>query len=93
MKKIKKRKITSKKVIKKKAIKKTKTLKKSPKKLWEPMFNESKIKIEKALKKLKTDIEKRESIEIIEQDNNELLLLLGECNYLVREFHEHATKK
>jgi hypothetical protein len=75
-----------KKVIKKK-IKKVK----SSRKIWEPKFKEMKNKIDKALKKLKSDIEKKQPIEMIEQDNNELLLLLGQCNYLVREFHEHAT--
>ena len=44
-------------------------------------------KIEKAHKKLNKDIRKNASQKIIEKDNYELLLLLGECNYLIKEFH------
>ena len=30
--------------------------------------------------------------EKIEKDNDELLMLLGECNYIVREFHNYQKK-
>ncbi|MFA6119263.1 MAG: hypothetical protein WC688_05050 [Parachlamydiales bacterium] len=100
MKKTKKTKIKTKekpKKITKKILKKgkspKKTLKKKKAPIWEPKLNQMKDKLEKTLKKLKDDLEKKVSFEIIEKDNNELLLLLGECNYLVREFHEHATLK
>ncbi|MBN2479817.1 MAG: hypothetical protein JXA94_06280 [Parachlamydiales bacterium] len=44
-------------------------------------------KLDNSYKKLEKDIEKHAPFDIIEKDNNELLLLLGECNYMVREFH------
>jgi len=44
-------------------------------------------KIEKAHKKLNKDIKKHAPVKTIEKDNSALLMLLGECNYLVKEFH------
>ncbi len=49
-------------------------------------------KIDKTYKKLNNHIKKHASYDVIEQDNNELLMLLGECNYLVREFHQFQKK-
>lgn len=80
--------------IKSKSIKR-KTSKKSLKyiPIWEPKFNQMKNKIQKAFFKLEKDIAKKAPMNVIEKANNNLLLLLGECNYLVREFHEYATLK
>ncbi|NGX52901.1 MAG: hypothetical protein KR126chlam5_01207, partial [Candidatus Anoxychlamydiales bacterium] len=44
------------------------------------------------LKKLEKDIKRKAPYKTIEADNNELLMLLGECNYIVREFHENLAK-
>ena len=42
-------------------------------------------RLDKAFKKLKSDVSKSKNIKIIQKDKNDLLLLLGECNYLSRE--------
>jgi len=44
-------------------------------------------KLDKSYKKLDTDIKRHASLDIIKKDSNEILMLLGECNYMVREFH------
>ena len=49
--------------------------------------------IDKALCILKKDIKRKAPFAVIEKDNNDLLMLLGECNYFVREFHEHVKSK
>ncbi|NGX33760.1 MAG: hypothetical protein K1060chlam1_00101 [Candidatus Anoxychlamydiales bacterium] len=92
----------------KKTVKKRKTLKKSTKKpitksktkrkkaakkpIWASHVEKMQTKIDDALKKLEKDIKRKAPYKIIEADNNELLMLLGECNYIVREFHENFVK-
>lgn len=62
-------------------------------KIWVKNVQTMKKKLETSLTKLKKDIKNKASFEQIEEDNNELLMLLGECNYVVREFHEHTLEK
>ncbi len=94
---IKKKLTTSKKpkVLKKRAIKKPKVKKRkktSKKPIWALHVEKMQKRIDKALKKLKRDIKNNASYKTIEQDNNELLMILGECNYIVREFHRNMRK-
>ena len=49
------------------------------------MWNKMEKRLDKAFRKLKSDVSKSKNIKIIQKDKNELLLLLGECNYLSRE--------
>jgi predicted NAD-dependent protein-ADP-ribosyltransferase YbiA (DUF1768 family) len=42
-------------------------------------------RVEKAWAKLRSDVRKKASPEAILKDRNELLLLLGECDYMARE--------
>lgn len=42
-------------------------------------------KIDKTYSKLSKDIKKKANLKTIQKDSNELLLLLGECDYLVNE--------
>lgn len=88
----------------KKAPKKIKSLKKPHKakirkpkikkrKIWEKNVALMKKRIELSFNKLKNDIKNKAPLDKIEKDNNELLMLLGECNYVVREFHEHSEEK
>ncbi|MDE3055738.1 MAG: hypothetical protein KGI80_03485 [Verrucomicrobiota bacterium] len=42
--------------------------------------------MESAWKKFSTDIKNRASIEVLTEDRNKLLILLGECNYMIREY-------
>lgn len=42
-------------------------------------------KLDKSYNKLSNHLAKKARFEIIEQDNKELLLLLGECNFIARE--------
>ncbi|NGX63302.1 MAG: hypothetical protein KR126chlam6_00710 [Candidatus Anoxychlamydiales bacterium] len=94
MKKTKKRKKTVKKTYKKPARKPTTKRKKTTKRksvkkpIWEAHVQHMEKRINAALNKLKRDVKRKASYKIIEEDNNELLMLLGECNYIVREFHE-----
>ncbi len=45
-----------------------------------------------AWKKLKTDIQNNEDPQILLQDRTQLLLLLGECNYMTLECSRLASK-
>jgi len=72
-----------------KKIHKPKIKKRKSKKIWVKNVVTMKKRIEKSLNNLKKDIKKNAPIEQLEKDNNELLMLLGKCNYIVREFHEH----
>ena len=49
-------------------------------------------KIDKSYKKLDQDLKKHAPYSTIEKDQNQLLMLLGECNYMVREFHLFQNK-
>lgn len=48
-------------------------------------------KIDKTWKKLRNDV-KRKSLPAIIKGKNELLLLLGECNYMARECARYLTE-
>ncbi|NGX56346.1 MAG: hypothetical protein K1060chlam5_00584 [Candidatus Anoxychlamydiales bacterium] len=74
-------------------MKKTTRKKSSPTKTnYKKQFEDIEKKINKACKKLNSHIKKNEPYEKIEADNNEILMLLGECNYMVREFHNYQKK-
>ncbi len=45
-----------------------------------------------AWEKLKTDIQENADPQILIQDRNQLLLLLGECNYMTLECTRHASR-
>ena len=49
-------------------------------------YRELKKKIELAFGRLRRDVEKKAPTSRIVKDRNELLLLLGECNYLTNEY-------
>jgi len=49
------------------------------------MWHKMEKRLDKAFKKLKNDVAKSKNIKVIQKDKNDLLLLLGECNYLSRE--------
>ncbi len=48
-------------------------------------YQELQIKADEAWEKLRRDVEKNAKSDVLIQDNNHLLLLLGECNYMARE--------
>lgn len=48
--------------------------------------------IDKAWEKLRADVRKKASSDVLMHDNNQLLLLLGECNYMARECSRMAIK-
>ena len=64
----------------------------SKKPIWASQVEQMQTRIDNALKKLEKDIKRKAPYKTIEADNNELLMLLGECNYIVREFHENLAK-
>ncbi|NGX44492.1 MAG: hypothetical protein K1060chlam3_00659 [Candidatus Anoxychlamydiales bacterium] len=64
----------------------------SKKPIWAAQVEQMQTRIDNVLKKLEKDIKRKAPYKTIEADNNELLMLLGECNYIVREFHENLAK-
>ncbi|HEU64919.1 MAG: hypothetical protein KR126chlam4_01383 [Candidatus Anoxychlamydiales bacterium] len=97
--KVKRKKLSTRRKAIKKRTKKTakrprakKRKKASKKPIWASHVEKMQTRIDNALKKLEKDIKRKASYKIIEEDNNELLMLLGECNYIVREFHERMIK-
>ena len=58
---------------------------------WEAYKNLQK-KVDAAWDKLKRDIRKKASPKILIEGKNDLLLLLGECNYMARECMRMAGK-
>ncbi|NGX28749.1 MAG: hypothetical protein K940chlam1_00936 [Candidatus Anoxychlamydiales bacterium] len=75
------------------SIRKRKKTARKPKKVWTAHVAKMQKDIDKALCILKKDIKRKAPFAVIEKDNNDLLMLLGECNYFVREFHEHVKSK
>ncbi|MDE3045438.1 MAG: hypothetical protein KGJ02_02180 [Verrucomicrobiota bacterium] len=59
--------------------------------LWSS-FKNLRQRVDKAWTKLKTDVKRKANPQTILRDRNELLLLLGECNYMSRECARLATK-
>jgi hypothetical protein len=55
-------------------------------------YKELQQRVDKAWKKLRSDVNKRVSPKILIRDKNHLLLLLGECNYMARECMRFASK-
>lgn len=59
-------------------------------KMWQKLEKE----LKHAMIQLKSDLHKNKSVKTIQKDKNELVLLLGECNYLTREcLHWSRTQK
>ncbi len=65
---------------------------KNRKALW-GTYREMEKKIHKAYAKIRTDLKRKASPQIILQDRNQLLLLLGECNYMAKEWMRFARAK
>lgn len=57
--------------------------------LWKA-YKDLQSKIDEAWKKLQTDVKRKASAEVITAHKNQLLLLLGECNYMARECMKSA---
>ena len=49
-------------------------------------------KIDVAWAKMKKDVKNKASVSVLTRDKNQLLLLLGECNYMARECKKCAKK-
>ncbi|MBI3900728.1 MAG: hypothetical protein HY324_01095 [Chlamydiia bacterium] len=58
-------------------------------------YKELQAATEKAWEKLRMDIQKKAPLAILVKDSNALNLLLGECNYMTREYMsmEEQAKK
>ena len=50
-------------------------------------------RVDEAWVKLRKNVKKKASPQILVQDKNHLLLLLGECNYMARECTRWARKR
>jgi hypothetical protein len=81
-----KRKAIKRKVVKKKRSKKTATKSSisNRKTLW-AAYRELQKKVDKAWSKLKSNVNRKAKPQVLIRDKNQLLLLLGECNYMARE--------
>lgn len=86
------------------AVKPKKTVKKSPRKKvsassqttnkkahW-AAYRELQKKVDLAWDKLKQDVKKKVSTNILTKHKNHLMLLLGECNYMARECKKNCRK-
>lgn len=60
--------------------------------LWNT-YRELHMRVDRALEQLRTHFEKRVSPSELQQDEKHLLLLLGECNYMVRCLKEAERKR
>lgn len=78
------RKTARRKVARKMSDSRQQTVEKNRKAHW-AVYRELQKKASKALAKLRSDANRRVSPEVLLQDRNNLLLLLGECNYLASE--------
>ncbi|OGN63504.1 MAG: hypothetical protein A3E80_01920 [Chlamydiae bacterium RIFCSPHIGHO2_12_FULL_49_9] len=82
-----------------KAVKRETALRKKSKKAgsnkrahWSA-FRTLQKRVDKAWGKLRSDVKKKASAQVILKDRNELLLLLGECNYMAKECMRVSRKK
>src|SRR5437868_5994983 len=91
-----KKKTTKRVVRKKKSPAKTSELKKATatnqKAQW-TAYKELQKQVDKAWTQLKEDVKKKAKPQVLVRDKNELLLLLGECNYMARECMRLSAKK
>lgn len=55
-------------------------------------YRELQMQADKAWEKFRDDVRKNAKSDIMIRDNNQLLLLLGECNYMARECMRIAGK-
>jgi hypothetical protein len=55
-------------------------------------YRELQKQVDDAWKQLKSHINKRAAANLIAKDHNRLLLLLGECNYMAREWKRLERK-
>ncbi len=86
---VKRRKPVSRKRSKKSAMKSAATNKKA---LW-ASFKHLRSRVDHAWSKLKSDVKRKASPQVINRGKNHLLLLLGECNYMAREYMRSAHAK
>jgi hypothetical protein len=56
-------------------------------------YKELQKQVDKAWTQLKEDVKRKAKAQTIVRDKNELLLLLGECNYMARECMRLSAKK
>lgn len=56
------------------------------------VFAQMERKLEKAYKKMREHMLKNASLEILQKDTHELMLLLGETNYLAKECKKFESK-
>lgn len=80
--------------IKRPAAKKleTKSTEANKKALWET-YRELQSRVDTALEKLRTHFKTRATPNVLLKDKQELLLLLGECNYMARTCAQLEPKK
>lgn len=55
-------------------------------------YRQLQIQADKAWKKFRDDVRKNAKADVLIRDNNHMLLLLGECNYMARECMRVAAK-
>jgi hypothetical protein len=57
------------------------------------IYKELEKQIDKAWAKLRADVKRKANPQILVKDKNHLMLLLGECNYMVRECVRHIGRR
>ncbi|MBX7067355.1 MAG: hypothetical protein K1X28_09000 [Parachlamydiales bacterium] len=70
---------------------KTQTAAKNRAAQWKA-YRQLQMQADKAWRKFRDDVRKNARAEVLINDNNHMLLLLGECNYMARECMRMASK-
>jgi hypothetical protein len=60
--------------------------------MWKT-YNQLKNRADQAIKKLNNDIRKNVDNETLMKDRADIILLLGECDYMAREYQKLSGKK
>lgn len=55
-------------------------------------YRELQMQADRAWEKFRNDVKKHAKSDVLVRDNNQLLLLLGECNYMARECMRLANR-
>jgi len=56
-------------------------------------YKQLQMRADKAWKKFRTDVKKNARSAVLIKDHNNLLLILGECNYMARECSRMASAR
>ena len=88
---VRKKKRVTRKTTRKKTITSKKSVASNQKAHWKT-YRDLQKKVDRAWDKLQADVKRKASPNVLIRNKNQLLLLLGECNYMARECMRCASK-